>query len=189
MLARQVADVPLAAEVPELADAAVAVHRRADRLDALELGQLGVALVDLLELELVLQPGVVEVVLLVELGDEAVGAGSRYASSSTGDVGVSLGTARRIPAVREISLRTERRTQLLDITQQVEDALDGVERGRRRARLRASHHGRRDDQRGHRPGSRRRHRGRDGEDRRGRLGLEARRRRTGRTRPRTCVRR
>jgi hypothetical protein len=35
-----------------------------------------VPLVDLLQLEPVLQPGVVEVVLLVELGDEAVGLGA-----------------------------------------------------------------------------------------------------------------
>ena len=48
-------------------------RRGADRL---EVGQVGVALVDRLELELRLQAGVVEVVLLVELRDEAVGAGA-----------------------------------------------------------------------------------------------------------------
>ena len=39
VLARELAEVALAAELPELADAAVAVHRRADRLHVLELRQ------------------------------------------------------------------------------------------------------------------------------------------------------
>ena len=74
VLARQPAEVALAGEAPELADAPVAVHRRAERLGALELGQVGVALVDRLQLEAVLESGEVKVVLLVELGDETVGA-------------------------------------------------------------------------------------------------------------------
>ena len=74
MLARQPAEVALAGEAPELADAPVAVHRRAQRLGALELGQVRMACVNGLQLEAVLQPGEVKVVLLVELGDEPVGA-------------------------------------------------------------------------------------------------------------------
>ena len=65
--------MPLAGETPELADPAVAVDRLPERLRPLERRQVLVALVDRLELELVLQAGEVEVVLLVELGDEAVG--------------------------------------------------------------------------------------------------------------------
>jgi hypothetical protein len=75
-LARQLPDVALAAEVPELAGPAVAVHVRAQRLHALELRQHRMALVDLLELEPVLQARVMEVVLLVELGEKAVGLNS-----------------------------------------------------------------------------------------------------------------
>ena len=73
--ARQPPEVALAGEAPELADAAVAVDRRAERLRLLELGQVGVPLVDRLELEPLLQAAVVEVELLVELGDEPVRAG------------------------------------------------------------------------------------------------------------------
>src|SRR5207244_433651 len=73
VLLRQVAEVPLAGEAPELADPAVAVDRFPERLRPLERRQVLVALVDRLELELVLQAGEMEVVLLVELGDEAIG--------------------------------------------------------------------------------------------------------------------
>ena len=69
MLARQVAEEALAREAPELGRRALQLLRR------LEPRQLLVALVDLLDVERVLQPGEVEVVLLVEVGDEAVGAG------------------------------------------------------------------------------------------------------------------
>ena len=93
VLARELAEVALAAELPELADAAVAVDRRADRLHVLELGQRRVPLVDLLELEPVLQARVVEVVLLVELGDEAVGLVA--VGVELAGVG-ALGTGRRI---------------------------------------------------------------------------------------------
>ena len=73
LLARELAEVALGGEAPELADAPVAVRRLAERLRLLELRQLGVALVDRRELELLLEARVVEVELLVELGDEAVG--------------------------------------------------------------------------------------------------------------------
>ena len=67
MRAREVAEVALAGEAPELGRRALEPLRR------LELRQLLVPLVDRLELERLLVAGVVEVVLLVELGDEAVG--------------------------------------------------------------------------------------------------------------------
>src|SRR4029077_16247599 len=72
-LADEVAEVALARKAPELADIPAAVDRRADRLRGLELGQLPVALVDRDEVVGVLVPGEMEVRLLVELGDEAVG--------------------------------------------------------------------------------------------------------------------
>ena len=73
VLARQVAEVPLAGETPELAHSCAAVDRDADRLRLLELGQVRVALVDRRRGRSVsFRPGEVEVVLLVELGDEAV---------------------------------------------------------------------------------------------------------------------
>ena len=75
VLARQLAEVALAAEAEEL-QVLPAVHRLAEALDRLEVGQVGVALVDRAQLELGLQAGVVEVVLLVELRDEPVGAGA-----------------------------------------------------------------------------------------------------------------
>jgi hypothetical protein len=74
VLASEVAEVALRREAPELADTPVAVDRLADRFRLAERGQVGIALVDRLELERVFVAGVVEVVLLVELGDEAVGA-------------------------------------------------------------------------------------------------------------------
>ena len=75
VLARELAEVPLAAEAEEL-QVRAAVDRLAEPLDRLEVGEIGVALVDRAQLEVRLQAGVVEVVLLVELGDEAVGAGA-----------------------------------------------------------------------------------------------------------------
>ena len=73
LFARQLAEITLRREAPQLADAPVAVCHLAERLRLLEVGQLRVALVDRREVERVLEPRVVEVVLLVELGDEAVG--------------------------------------------------------------------------------------------------------------------
>ena len=90
MLARQLAEVALAAEAEEL-QVLPAADRLAEPLDRLEVGQVGVALVDRAQLELGLQAGVVEVVLLVELGDEAVGAGA---------VAVELAVAERRPRSR-----------------------------------------------------------------------------------------
>ena len=75
VLARELAEVALAAEAEEL-QVLAAVDRLAEPLDRLEVGQIGVALVDRAQLEVGLQARVVEVVLLVELGDEAVGAGA-----------------------------------------------------------------------------------------------------------------
>ena len=72
LLAGQLAQIPLGGEAPELADPAVSVRRPAEGLRLLQLGQLGVALVDRRQLELVLEPRVVEIELLVEVGDEAV---------------------------------------------------------------------------------------------------------------------
>ncbi len=73
VLARQPAEVALAGEAPELADAPVAVDRAPERLRPLELGEVRVPLVDRLELEPLLQPGEMEVMLLVQFGDETVG--------------------------------------------------------------------------------------------------------------------
>ncbi len=73
LLARQLAQISLGGEAPELADPTVSVRRPAESLRLLELRQLGVALVDRSELQLLLEPRVVEVELLVQLGDEAVG--------------------------------------------------------------------------------------------------------------------
>ena len=73
VLAGELAEVALGREAPELADAPVAVGHFSERLRLLELGQLGVALVDRGQLELLLETGVVEVELLVELRDEPVG--------------------------------------------------------------------------------------------------------------------
>ena len=73
LLAGQLAEVALGREAPQLANPAVAVRRPPKRLRLLELRQLGVALKDRSQLQLLLEPRVVEVELLVELGDEAVG--------------------------------------------------------------------------------------------------------------------
>ena len=70
--ARDLAEVALAGEAPELAHARVAVDLLPDLARDLRRGQVGVALVDLLQVERLLVPGVVEVVLLVQLRDEAV---------------------------------------------------------------------------------------------------------------------
>ena len=61
--------------------------------------------------------------------------------------------ARSSPRVVELTVTTERQSQLVDITQLVRDALAGQQR-LGRARLRAAHDGGRDDQRARRPGGR-----------------------------------
>jgi len=73
VVARQLAEIGLAAEAEELEVLAPA-HRRADPLDRLEVGEIGMPLVDRAEVVVGLEPGEVAVVLLVELGDEAVRA-------------------------------------------------------------------------------------------------------------------
>ena len=73
LVARQLAEVALRGEAPQLGDAAVAVRGLPERLRLLEPRQLGVALEDRRQLELILEARVVEVELLVELGDEPVG--------------------------------------------------------------------------------------------------------------------
>ena len=186
VLAGQVAEVALAGEAPELAVAA-APSRRPSDCAVSSARQIGVALVDRLELERLLEAGEVEVVLLVELGDEAVGLarGRRRAHGGA----ASGGTVRRIRRVRELNVKTR-----------AEDAAGrhhragarGARRRERRvgrARLRPAHDGRRDDQRARRPGGRARLRGRARADRRGRLGLAAHRGGRGRTRRRTSARR
>ena len=74
VLARQLSEVVLGGEAPELGDAAVAVHGLAQGLRLLEARELGVAVVDRLQVERVLEARVVQVVLLVELGDEPIDA-------------------------------------------------------------------------------------------------------------------
>ena len=73
VLLRQVAEMALAGEAPQLPDSPVSVDRLAECLRPFELGQILVAFVDRLEFELVLEAGEMEVVLLVEFGDEAIG--------------------------------------------------------------------------------------------------------------------
>ena len=68
MPARQVAEEPFAGEAPQLGRRTLHLLRRLERR------QLLVALVHLLDIECVLQSGEVEVVLLVEVGDEPVAA-------------------------------------------------------------------------------------------------------------------
>ena len=95
------------------------------RCAGLEPRQLLVALVDRLDLEGLLVARVVEVALLVELGDEAVGLGRgtrRARGSSQARSSRSLGYG----VVHELTIKTERRTQLLDITSQVRDAVAGA---------------------------------------------------------------
>ena len=75
MLARELAEISLATEAEQL-HVRAAVDGLAESLDRLEVGELGVALVDRAQLEVGLQARVVKVVLLVELGDEPVGAGA-----------------------------------------------------------------------------------------------------------------
>ena len=122
VLAGEVAEVALAGETPQLAHACAAVHRQADRFDLVELCQVRVALVDRRQVERLLQPGVVEVELLVELGDEPVrlfAIGVQLPVRGRGGRHCLVGYA----AVQEIRVKTERRTQLVDITRQVQEAI------------------------------------------------------------------
>jgi hypothetical protein len=74
VLARQLGEVVLGSEAPELGDAAVAVRRGSERLRLLERGELGITVVDRFQVERVLVARVVQVVLLVQLRDEPVDA-------------------------------------------------------------------------------------------------------------------
>ena len=78
VLARQVAEEALAGEAPQLDGGALHLLR------GLEPGELVVALVDLLHVERVLETGEVEVVLLVDVGDEPVGLVSECDRSRAG---------------------------------------------------------------------------------------------------------
>ena len=73
LLAHEVAEIALARELPELAPAAVAVDGGAEGERRVELGQALVPLVDRRELVGLLETREVEVGLLVELREEAVG--------------------------------------------------------------------------------------------------------------------
>ena len=73
LVADEVAEVALAGEAPQLARVAVPVHRGPDGERGVELRQLCVPLVDRGQLVAVLEAGEVEVRLLVQLGDEAIG--------------------------------------------------------------------------------------------------------------------
>ena len=177
-LARQAAEEALAGEAPELADVrppstAAPIPSRS-RASSARRGARRSA-----RGRALLVAGEVEVVLLVELGDEAVGL-ARGSVELVADGGAA-GTRRRIragagdhgsrPSGRpssSISRRDVRRSHGAN--------------GRGSARLRAAHNRGRDDQRARRPGRRARHRERVGADRRRRLGVAARRGRARRTR-------
>ena len=73
LLAHEVAEVARARELPQLAPAAVAVDRGPERERRVELRQALVALVDRRDVVRLLVAGEVEVGLLVDLGEEALG--------------------------------------------------------------------------------------------------------------------
>jgi hypothetical protein len=75
VLPGQLAEIPLAAEAVEL-EILASADRRAEALHHLHICQLRVPLVDRTQVEVGLQPRVMPVVLVVELRDEAVGAGA-----------------------------------------------------------------------------------------------------------------
>ena len=83
-------------------------------------------LVDRSQLELGLVAGVVEVVLLVELCEEAVGSPRGNRRARRWEWAFVGWLARpRIRAVREFTVTTQRRSQLVDITELVKAALAG----------------------------------------------------------------
>ena len=73
VLLREVGEVFGAAEVPELADGSITVDRSAQRSRVLQRRQLGIAVVDLRDVERVLVTRVVHVPLVHQLREEAVG--------------------------------------------------------------------------------------------------------------------
>ena len=91
LVARQLAEVALRGEAPELGHAAVAVRGAAEGERLVELRQVGEALEDRGELELLLVARVVEVVLLVELRDEAVGSLAKAVEVGRGEWGKGAG--------------------------------------------------------------------------------------------------
>ena len=119
---------------------------RAERARRVELRQARVALVDRRDVVRLLLPREVEVLLLVELREEPLCLGGEPVDLAFVEAARAMGV-RRIRAVREIVLETERKLQLIEVTDAVRDARR--RRGRRdcRARLRAAHDGGRGDQR------------------------------------------
>ena len=119
VVARQVPEEALAGEAPQLG------RRALQALRGLELRQLFVALVHLLDVERLLQAREVEVVLLVEVADEAVGAIAELIELAAGRWGGGHGCLGYGPC-DELTVTTDRHTQLLDITSQVREAVRGV---------------------------------------------------------------
>ena len=87
VLAGQLTEVALAAEAEELPVLA-STNALAEPLHRLDVRQVRVPLVDRAQVEVGLQARVVEVVLLVELGDEAVGAGAVAVELAVGEGGL-----------------------------------------------------------------------------------------------------
>ena len=125
VLAREVAEEALARESPELG-------RRALHLPCgVEPRQLLVALVDLLDVERLLETRVVEVELLVEIRDEAIRAVAERVDRARVDAASGWRLIRHASLgygpVHELTVTTERHTQLLDITEQVRAAAAGAD--------------------------------------------------------------
>ena len=146
---RQVAEIAAAGEAPQLRTPPVAVDGRADRPGRSSVVRSANSLVDRLDLELVLQAREMEVELR-RASPPRTGRRGRGRRQSAGWADGSA-TRRRIarcgrspsgPSGGPSSSRSPTRCGR---------ALDGSERRLGRARLRAAHDGRRDDQRAHRP--------------------------------------
>ncbi len=162
VLARQVAEEALAGEAPQLGRGALQALRR------LEPGQLLVALVDLLDVERLLEAGEVEVVLLVDVGDEPVGLVSEC-------VDLARFGSSPVPRIRPRAEADDRdRTAHAAGRHHGAGARGGPGSGRRgRARLRPAHDRGSDDQRARRPDGRPRLRDGARADRSRGLGLAA----------------
>ena len=116
MVAGQVAEEALAREPPQLDRGTFHLLRR------VQPGQLVVALVDLLDVERVLQTCEMQVVLLVDVGDESVGPVPECFDLARLWSHRSLGYG----PVHRLTIETGRHTQLLDITEQVREAIQGA---------------------------------------------------------------
>ncbi len=115
-------ETAFAGEAPQLDPAARAVlGGGAQALAGVERREVGVALVDRSELELVLVPGEVEVELLVECADEPFGL-----LAIRLEIGRGARHEPRIAGVPEFEIRTERKTELVDMTADVRTALAEV---------------------------------------------------------------